>query len=275
MTAAESLEAPPEKLLEWLRGIENVACIRIEARHLVAGSEGGSPVATFEIAEREDGGERFDGPALFRRLEEDAEGFGGIQRYTLLAYREGSKAPRDRLTLRVDGGTDSGASAGEPANATGLVAQAHRHNEALMGMVVRMCGTALDTLSKQNAKLGEALEKATEEKVELWRIMGEVSKHDKDREDHKHALALKEKQADVLRDGIKLLVPGLISKILPSKEAGDESLGRLVESLTDEQRAAIFSTLSPDQQIALGGFLDTYMQKRATDAQKEESADGK
>src|SRR4029077_1233382 len=186
MPRETALAAPPEKLSEWLRAIELVGCVRVEARHLEAGKEGGSVVSTFEITEREDGGERFDGPSMFRRLEEDAETIGGVQRYTLLAYRDGSKAPRERLTIRVDGGADGDASSSEQPNAHGLVAQAHRHLEATMGLMLRVTGTAMTTLSEQNKFLAKALEKSQGEKVELWETLGDLAKLDKERDNHRH-----------------------------------------------------------------------------------------
>jgi hypothetical protein len=265
------LTAPPEKFIEWLRGIETVGCIRIEARHLIAGQEAGSVVATFEIGEQEDGGERFNAPMVYRRLEEDAENIGGVQRYTLLAFREGAKAPRDRLTLKVDGGADGDAASSEPANASGLVSQAHRHNEALLTMVVRMCGAALDTLAKQNTRLAEQLEKAQETQVEAWGIMREMALHDRDKETQRHTLALREKQADVMRDGLKLVLPGLVAKVLPSNTVQDEGLSRLIESLTDDQRSAIFSMLTPEQSVAMGGLLDTIIKKKTQEEVKEKT----
>jgi hypothetical protein len=274
--------APPEKLLEWLRGCETVGCIRIEARHLIAGSEGGSVVCTWDIAETPDGGERFDAPNLWRRLEDDAEGIGSVQRYTLLAFRDGSKAPRERLTIRVDGGADGDPSVSEPANAHGLVAQAHRHNEAMMRMLAQGYGQTMATLVEENKRLSSALSSVTEQaekdRVELWSVLREVSTFEKEREHAKHSLQLKEKQADVMRDGIKLLLPALVTKVtqamgMPATPAvTDQNLARLVESLTEEQQAAVFSLLTPEQAIALGTFLDTFMKKGET---PKEKSDGK
>lgn len=263
---------PPEKLLEWVRGVETTGCVRIEARHLQAGVEATSAVCQWDIKDT-DTGERFDAPAIWLKLEEDAEGFGGIQRYTLLAYRDGAKSARDRLTLRVDGGTDGDPSSTEPATAHGLLAQAHRHNEAMMNVVVRTIGHALSTLERQNKVLSEALEKADHEKVEMWQTMTEIAKGDRDKRVQEHQLQLRAKQEDVLRDGIKLAIPGLINKFLPSKDAQDTGLRRFVESLTPEQQSAIFGTLKPEQAATLASLLDEFIQKDKSEEKASQKAE--
>lgn len=276
MSARETAVAtPPERFIDWVRSLECVGCIRIEARHFAAGSESATVVATFEIAEQPDGGERFDAPAIYRRLEEDAEQIGGVQRYQLLAFREGAKAPRENFKLRVDGGADGDAASSEPANAHGLVAQAHRHNEALMGMVMRGLGQAMMTLSEQNKFLSKQLEKADERRVEMWGVLDQLATHDKDREAQKHANRLREQQSEVLKDGIKLLLPGLMTKVgLGSAVAQDEGLARFVGSLTEEQQASIFGALTPDQMVALNALLETRIakDKKAEKAQAEREA---
>jgi hypothetical protein len=231
---------------------------------MVAGTEGGAVVASFDCTEKEDGGERFDCPQLFKRLEDDAESIGGLQTYALLAFRDGAKVPRDRLVLRVDGGTDGAAAATEPPSAVGLVAQAHRHNEALMQMVLRSTGVALETLAKQNSTLSKALEEANTEKVELWGMFGEVAKHQGERDEQKARLQLEDKRSDLIRDSLKLAIPGLMQKFLPSPQLQDESLARLVESLNESQVAQLFSVLTPDQQVAMGAVLDSIIRRRKT-----------
>ena len=266
----DSPDTPPERFLEWVRSVENIGCVRIEARQVVAGNEGGAIVATFELVEREDG-DRFDAPQVYRRLCDDAEGIGSIQTYSLGAYRDGSKTPRERLVLRVDGGGDTVSAGSEPANAAGLVAQALRHNEALMQIVVRTNAAALTTLAAQNAALVEQLEKANTERVETWDMLSQLAKQQTERDEAKHQLAMKEKQADVIRDSLKLTIPGLLQKLLPSPHVQDESLARLVETLTPEQQSSMFALLTPDQAVAMGAVLDTVLKRRAKETQKEET----
>lgn len=271
MARETALETPPERLIEWLRGCETVGCVRVEARLMVAGNESGTVAATFEIAEREDGGERFDAPAIYQRLVEDAEVVGGVQRYRLFAFRDGSKSPRDTHAIRIDGGANGDASESEPANAHGLVAQAHRHNEVLLASAIRGMGQAMNTLVEQNKALLRQVEKADERRVEMWNVLEDVARHDKEKESARHALKMKEQQGEVLRDGIKLLLPGLLTKLgMGSAAAQEEGIVRFVESLTEAQQAQVFGILTPEQQVALGGLLDARIKKEAQ-AAKEKS----
>jgi hypothetical protein len=256
-----------DRIAQWLRGIEGAGCVRVEARHMVSGAEGGSVVGTFERA-GEGEGSHFAAAEVSAKLESDAESVGGVQRYLLLAYREGSKAPRDRLPLRLDGGADGDPSASEPASLRGALSQQMRHNEAILRMVGSMFGSTLDAMSKQNRAIAEALEKSNEERVEMWGVLRQMSTHDRDKATSDHELALQSKREDVLVDSVKLIMPALIGKLAPSHELKETTLTRLVESLTDEQRAAVFGVLTPDQQIALGALLDDSIQKQ----QKSEKA---
>jgi hypothetical protein len=248
---------PPDNLLAWLRGCHSAQCTRVEVRHMTAGHDAGSTVATFEPKDQGDG-PMFEGTEIFARIEQDAEQLGGLQRYVLLAFREGAKTPRDRLPLRVDGGTPEGADAlsSEQPNATGLVAQSHRHIEAMMGMLARTVGTAVDSQTRLNASLAKALEAANEEKIEIWRMLGDIHKHDRERARFDADLRNDEKRAEVFRDSVKLVLPGLVAKILPSEAVKKTALTRLVSSFTQEQMATIFPLLTPDQQVALGALLD-------------------
>lgn len=254
----------PEKLSKWVRIVYQAECTRIEIRHISAGSDGGSVVGNFELTDGgdDDPADQFNPSEIYQKMVEDSEEVGGIQKYLLLAFRPSAKAPRERLVLRVDGGTEDGFSNSEGRGADAAMAQALRHNEALMRLVFEGFGTSLKTLADQNKTLAKSLEKASGEKVELWETMSSVAKADREKDEAKSNRLLKEKQTEVIADGLKLLLPGLIQKFgLGSKEASETGLERLVKSLSPEQQATIFSCLSPEQAAALAGLLDSFIKK--------------
>src|SRR5579864_5341213 len=137
----------PQKLREWLRGMVAAECVRIEARHTVAGSEGGSTIASFTL---EGQPPQFNADGIYEKLASDAEGIGGPQRYTLVAFCEGSKSPRDTLRVRVDGGADPelGGGVSEPANLRGMCSQLMRHNETNMRLLAQIAASVPEAMSK-------------------------------------------------------------------------------------------------------------------------------
>jgi len=253
----------PQKLQEWLRGVEAADCVRVEVRHMVAGAEGGGVVATFEL---EGEPARFNPEAIYDKIAADAEGIGGLQRYTIVAFKGSSKAARDTLRLRVDGGADAevGGGTSEPANLRGLVAQLMRHNETNMRMVRELAGTVPEAMTKLMRVITEALEKGFEEKVEHWRVMSQQAQSDRDGAEQQHRFALERQRLEVLAGEVRLLTPGLLSKLgLGSAELTETAMTRLIESLSEKQREVIFSALTPDQCVALGAVIDRAVKKDA------------
>lgn len=261
----------PEILAEFLRGAEECGCVKIKVTHLIAGQESGSPVAEFDISDDGETGAHFNAEDIHARMLSDAEAIGGVQRYVLLAFREGQKSPRDRFIFRLDGGGQADASSSEPANAHGLVAQAHRHIEAMMRGFQGSLNTLVNGMANQNRILAEQLEKAHEEKGEMWALMGEIHKQDRERVALEAKIKREDKRDELLGEGLKFLLPGIINKVAPSKEAKDATVVGLVKSLTSEQQAVIFGALNAEQRAALGMILDEGISKeKATEEAKKE-----
>lgn len=260
----------PDELADFLRGCERVECVRIEARHLVAGQEAMSVVATWELGDAEDetGGEHFNAEEIYGKLISDAESWGAVQRYVLLAFREGSKTPRERFPLLLDGGADGNASLSEPANAAGLLAQTHRHLEATQRMHLAGFQQTITALTSENKRQAELIEKLMSERTEVFDLLGQIQKQDRDKFQLEQEAKRRDHQRDMVGEGLKLLIPGIINKIAPSNEAKETAVTALVESLDDSQREVIFSALKPQQQAALGSILEKAIAK----APKKEEA---
>lgn len=261
----------PERLADFCRTVEEVGCVKLEVRHVVSGQEGMAPVCTFELTDagEAEGGAHFNAEDIFSRMQGDAEGVGGVQRYAVLAFREAQRAPRDRLLLAVDGGSaDAGEAGIAPANvqqaALALVAQSHKHIENMAKNFMGAIHGMTLTFVQQNKLLAERLEKSDEERTELWAMIKEFQVHDREKMQLEADIAQKDKQGDVLRDGLKLLLPAIISKVLPGAQVKDEAMIRIIESLSDEQRAIIFGSLTSDQQVAFGMLIDEHIKKKGT-----------
>lgn len=197
------------------------------------------------------------------RAQSDADGLGGIQRYVVVAYNHDGKAKaRHTFRLRGDDDGDSSLAGEESADAKGLLTQLMRHNESNMrtinssiGMVMRVMGETISTLQAQNealiqrqtdyAKLREDAEsKAHERDVELLKATNE------------------ERRRDAMIEKFMLLVPVVVNKfagkkIIPSDDPSVMMLSSFAESLSQDQVARIFSSLNPEQQIALGQIIQS------------------
>jgi hypothetical protein len=149
----------------WVEGVETTPD-KLALRH-VAVSDRQNDITTFPIA----GKPTDDLEALLSRIEEalenDADGLGGVQRYVLLALREGR--PLSRLPLRVASATDDGINGepleSEPANGKGLLAQLMRHNEVQSRMFAMSMGQVVSTMQRTIARLQETVEQADERRL--------------------------------------------------------------------------------------------------------------
>jgi hypothetical protein len=260
----------PEELVEFLRGCETVECVRVEARHLVAGQEATNVVSTWELPDDDETGSHFNAEEIYAKLLADASSWGGVQRYVLLAFRDGQKTPRERLPIQLDGGADGHAALSEPASAAGLVAQAHRHIETLMRSHVGSMQMMLNNMMQQTKVLSEQNEKLMAERGEVWQLLSDMHKIDREKMHEEARIKKTERQGKVLEEGVRLLLPGLINKVMPSNEAKESAVSNLIESLSPEQQEKIFVTLNPQQQAALGALLDKRIAKE--EQPKEEAA---
>ncbi len=267
------LQQSPDDLADFLRGIERVDCVLLEARHLISGQEGGSAVATFEREKCEDesAAPAFNAEEIYAKLAEDAQGIGGTQKYVLLAFKKGNKTPRERHILKVDGGaSDEPAALGANSHiqaAMGLLNISHKHIEQLVRGLANTVNITVSSTQKMvadQARMADALidrlEKSEAEKVEMWGTVRDIMKVSREDKVLEMQAAQSAEQSKLMGDGVRLLMQTIQMKVLPGNAKVQASgLGAFLGSLTDEQRAKIFSELSPAQQAHLGTLIDDLM----------------
>jgi hypothetical protein len=168
--AAVDLMGNRHRIACWIRGLwaDDVEANpdKLALRH-VAVSDRQVDVASFGVANKP----ADDQDALLSRIEQalenDADGLGGVQKYVLLALREGR--PLSRLPLRVASSFDDGGSSdsldSEPANSKGLLAQLMRHNEVQSRMFAMSMGQVVSTMQRTISRLQEENELADERRL--------------------------------------------------------------------------------------------------------------
>jgi hypothetical protein len=159
-----------------------------------------------------------------------------------------------------------------------------RHNEANARLAV---GQTLDVISHYKAMLAARDKRIEELEGTFFEVMAMYEKlqsmqHERELELAK--VARDEKNQDFMREQFGVLAPVVLQKVVggltggkggaPSPILGEELLMRFLGSLSDEQRSAILSKLTLQQQIALQEIYMAYG-KRAVDREKEKSEKSK
>jgi hypothetical protein len=269
----EVIEGTAE-LEDFLRGVEGKGAVRIDARHLIAGKDQADPVCSFDIGEADlDSGEiaRFNGDDINNKLLQDANSYGGIQRYRLYAFQENKKSPCDSFGIKLDGLEDIDASSseqmGNPLQAClALLTQSHRHNEALMRGFKDVAQAFVTSGNKDREVLAQALKEAHEEKAEVYSLLKEIHTVDREKTLMLESAKRQAKKDDVMVGLAKLLGPAIIAKFSGSETVKEEAVSQLLQSFTSEQMAQIFPLLTDEQRMALGAIAD----KKAKEEKEEE-----
>lgn len=200
--------------------------------------------------------------ALVERLaataQADADGWGGCSRYFLRAQfgevdATGSRSPVVRVHARDSGVDEDPGEGGEPANATGLVAQAHRHTEAVTRQLVLLTESftrqATETMSRQ----AEALARAERDRMQTFELLEELASRKHERELEHAKETRREKTTAKLLEAVMPLIPSVGGKLLlgpkaPGKVTNDPAMLTLVE---------LARTLSPQDMQGLQQVLGT------------------
>ena len=195
-------------------------------------------------------------------IHSDASGFGGVQRYLVVACLGEalvSRLPVKQMASEIRNG-DSVDS--EPATPHGLLAQLMRHNEAQARLFSSAMGQIVSTMGETIERQKGDIDKADAIRVEaLETIEGLISqKHEREME------ILKEKGRTRRQESLVGLAMGLLPVVVnrvAGKKIFDESsaspikglLKKFVDSLTDEQKLKLRGILEMPQIIALQHLL--------------------
>lgn len=254
-------------------------CFRLTLKHIVPKGPGGD-VANYPIGDGE------ITPHFLEELQDkistdadvDAEGNGGVQKYQLLAYHEGSPDHSlSRLVFRSgDPANEEHDFDTEPANERGLLAQQMRHNEALIRSQVTSTNNVMQILSRQNEKLQNEKEALESDRFRNLEMMEKLMSHG-------HERYLAEQQADFemkmkkdIGQKLMMLAPAVINKlagktVMPEvMRPQDVMLKNFAESITPEQYAHLMQIFKPEQQVVLAQVMAA-----TQPPQEEDGNDGK
>ena len=265
----------------WADGVEATPD-KLALRH-VAVSDRQNDVATFVVSAKPTD----DQEGLLSRIEEalenDADGLGGVQKYVLLALREGRSL--SRLPLRVASTMDDGNSGepleSEPANGKGLLGQLMRHNEVQSRMFAMSMGQVVSTMQRTIARLQETVENADERRLAAVDVAEKMLTREHERaaltqmvEDNRVAKA-------VTFDTVKSVMPFVMHYLRKSAGMPVETtptaalVSQLAASLKPEQLAGLEKVLTDEQMETIAQiFAATPSKNGDSPRQEAEVANG-
>lgn len=203
--------------------------------------------------------------------EQDSEGFQSIGKYCFFAYLKDGTSLRSPIVVFSGGGSKLDAVNGsENVSTKGLLAQAYRHNEAIMRMSVGGTEQVIQALTHENARLSDQLADLENKRMEAI-----VAKESALEEGHIRQLEmrqleesdkLKQEAFSVFKDTI---IPLVASKLLNGKgeKLTDDQLSmltsKLVNSITNEQLGQLGAIFKNEQQILIAEIMTASKEKEA------------
>lgn len=227
-------------------------CIRIAAYLVQANGSIGTEVIGFTVPEDVDS--RWvaeQTKTIEEHTQADANSMGGTQRYQIVCYfAERPSVPGARRTIRVFGAeVDNGG--GEPANATGLLAELMRHLDNKERTGAQAMLHVLATVERRMDSLSEENESLRLERIRTFELAETVltASHERALETKKAEakIELFKESAGKVRDLVPQIVNHLAGqKILPEVSQTSQ-MASLMRSLTPEQLEQIAGSLNPMQ----------------------------
>lgn len=230
-------------------------------------------------------GEDVEGIAeeLEKKAQDDAEVMQTAQVYAVLVLVDNEQVGMRRFRVAPPLGSSHDLGLSEPATQTGLMAQMMRHNEASSSMLARFVGGSGNALLKENERLSQRCA-TLEESLERLRKLDEKRAGKRWKRERRAKLdQAKLKGLTDLVKSAKMLAPVALGAMLgeaktKSKNLDNLSVAALLESLDDEQKQTIMSTLRPEQIAAFAGLVEKYgdsfaAQNGDDDDEEEENGD--
>ena len=266
MSEGVDLIANRHRIARWMRGLwaEDVEAKpdQLVLRH-VSVSDRQVDVASFVIGDKPP--EDHDG--LIGRIEEalenDADGLGGVQKYVLLALKEGRAL--SRLPMRVAGNGDEGGNLesleSEPANSKGLLAQLMRHNEVQSRMFAMSMGQVISTMQRTIARLQETVEVADERRLAAVDVAEDLLTRGHERAALTQMVDDNRAAKNALFESVKAAMPYVTQYLRKAAGAPVENtalaklLSQLAGSLAPEQLMGLEKLLTPAQMEVIQKIL--------------------
>lgn len=268
---------PSTKLRAWIhKQVFNngeSAPTKLALYHVTAGKYGGR-IATYPLPspyEDKDKNEdnEIDNLAdmVVREAEHDNQSVseGGSQRYALVAQDEQEIYLARILFTASPVHEPSGALTDTPDD-KGLMHQLMRHIETREKTATHLVGTMLSHMSRLLETANDQNNRLQEERLEVMSITQKLLTEKEERELRREEHESKQRNREELMANVKLFLPALASKLTgePVAMVGEEgeeisphsvAVGRLLGSLSDEQKAAMMQILTPEQMLAASQLL--------------------
>lgn len=233
---------------------------------LVGARGSASTVETVDVKDPRDFGseERLEEliASLAETAQSDANGWGTPSKYCLRArFHDDEAQPRSTVVnVHPDGDDDEqGYEAGEPANATGLVAQAHRHTEAFARQLVAQTNAFTQFATESMARMAETISRAEREKLHTFEMIEELHTRKHERELEIHREERKDKALERVVNSVVPLLPIAGGKMLlgpkaPTQVKNSPQMAALREfgkSLSVDELAKAQEVFGPEKVAAL------------------------
>lgn len=289
---------PDQRLLEWVRKFRadltpDGTITRLELYHSIEGTLG-ERLATFEMADRDEDEDPDDlAQEVWDVAEEDAatRPTGQIERYVIQAFRGDTREPDEQKAFTTRGKlvTALTGNSSEPPTELGMRSQGMRQSNDLHALVVRMCEASAGSMAVQlererqenNRLRGVALEAEQLKQAMLDRgLERELARSDAQQSQQMMAMltqTLLQFAPLILQ---RLLTPpppaGAAMPLAPAPAAvaapappiappvspvitmRDGAIGKLLETMTQEQVAQLLGVLSPEQTREFLGIYTSF-----------------
>lgn len=259
-------------------------CVLIALRHAI---KKGEDVANIDVPPKVDE-EEADALAdlIDQTATDDANGLGGLQKYSVTAYHEKTKErPTARFCFRIIGeeeGTEEESDIPDTSK-NGIVGMLLKHLEKIHTTMLSSNATIIN----RQGQMLEGYQRHEESTMEMRfkmveMVEGLMSQHaERMREDR--AEEKKQERFDDLYEKLKIIAPHAINKIagmrlLPEPETVFSSLSNLRKALTPDEVQRMMAQLPPEKAIALVdalSALDEEGQPHKDEKKKPSNGNGK
>ncbi len=248
-------------------------CEKVVVRHLNLEKKPQGDVATIPIR-LEPGAEDEIDPILHQiadAAQTDANDLkGGVQLYAVYAYFSGDRSycPRKVFRVAAEEEMERDVSPTEPPTEKGLVAQTMRHLESVMRLTTISSTANLQTLQRENARLSEMTERASQQQLDLMvlvqDLLNEGTKRRLAERREEAGLAMKEEAMSKLAALVPVIINRVAGKpILPEEDKSFMLMSAFLENLSEEQQQQFFTGLSDTQKMTLAEILAEYEKKKS------------
>ena len=252
---------------ELVKDRKDKPIIKISTRHAAPGTKG-NEVETIDLTERQLSLDNIPDLAeeIVSRAQTDADGIGGVQRYTVTLYALGEVRAVLRWPFRIRANGDEFEEAGdEPANAKGLMTQLMRHNEAIAKTMVQAVAGITTVMARRLESSDNTVTRLTEQHHRNMELLEEAKSDQHQRDMELLTTTENENRKNQMFEKLSLLVPVMINKLAGQKvmDAQDPAVMMMksfAESLSAEQFQEISKKLKPEQLVVLGQLLQPLKQ---------------